>query len=323
MLLPPSQYRSAAKESLAAAHKPGQVILLHTGAMVLLSLLLTLADHLLDLQIATTGGLSGLGARAILSTVQYILRLLPIVLLPFWQIGYTYYTLRLARRQEAGRGDLLEGFRRFGPVLRLKLLTTMLFVGLSIACSYVASFIFAATPWAFSLMTELEAIMSQELSDATLAEAIMSVNPDTVLPLMIIFGICFLVGNVFLFYRIRLAEIWLMDHPGGGALMALLHSHRLMRGECIGMLKIDLSFWWFFILEVLVSILGMGDTILNHLGVSMSTDAFVTYLIFFSLYLWAQLMLYWWKKNDVSVTYAHAYLTLCPEEAADEAVKAE
>lgn len=313
MLLSPSQYRKDTKESLSKAQKPGQVILLHTGVIVLFSLLLTVADYFLDRQIATTGGLGGLGARAILSTVQYILRLLPVVLLPFWQMGYTYYTLRIAKNQEAGRNDLWEGFRRFGPILRLKLLTTMLFVGLSIVCSNIASFLFIATPWAAPLMAEIENIMSQELSDAAFAEALLGMRQDLVVPLMIIFSICFLIGALLLFYRIRLAEIWLMDHPGKGALVALLNSRKLMQGAWKGMLKIDLSFWWFFVLELLVSALGMGDTILNYLGVSMSTDAFVTYLVFFSLYLWAHLMLYWWKKNDVSVAYAHAYLTLCPE----------
>lgn len=321
MLLTPSQHRKAAKDCLAAAQHPGRVILLHTGVVVLLSLLLTLADHLLDLQIATTGGLSGLADRAIFSTIQYLLRLLPLVLLPFWQIGYTYYTLRVARSMDAGTTHLLEGFHRFFPVLRLKLLTTMLFVGLAFACSYVSSFIFMATPWAVPVMAQMEQLMSQELSDAALMEAIMEMAQDVAVPILVIFSICFLIGSFFLFYRIRLAEFWLMDHPGKGALAALMSSRQLMHGAWKEMFKIDLGFWWFFLLELLVSALGMGDMILNYFGISMSTDAFVTYLIFFSLYLWAQLMLYWWKKNHISVTYAHAYLTLCPDEVPEEPAK--
>ena len=58
--------------------------------------------------------------------------------------------------------------------------------------------------------------------------------------LMIMFGICLLIGGLFLFYRIRLAEFWLMDHPGHGALAALLSSRKLMRGSWKGMLKIEL-----------------------------------------------------------------------------------
>jgi hypothetical protein len=236
-------------------------------------------------------------------------------------MGYTYYALRVAQGQATGPRDLLEGFCRFGPVLRLKLLTTMLFAGLAFACSYVASFIFMATPWATPVMAQMEQLMQQELSDAALMEAVLEMAQSVALPIMVIFGICFLIGSFFLFYRIRLAEFWLMDHPGRGALASLMSSRKLMQGAWKGMLKIDLGFWWFFLLELLVSALGMGDMILNYFGISMSTDAFVTYLIFFSLYLWAQLMLYWWKKNYISVTYAHAYLTLCPDEVPEESAK--
>ena len=317
MLLSPSQYRNAAKESLSKAQQPGRIILLHTSAVVLLSFLLTLADHLLDQQIATTGGLGGLGARAILGTVQYIFRLLPLVLLPFWQSGYLYYTIRVARGEPAGKNDLLEGFRRFGPVLRLKLLTGLLAIGMCLGCSYIASFIFVMSPWSTPIMGEMETLIASaaELSDTELLSAMMTVAGGAVVPLMVIFSICLLAGSFILFYQIRLAEFWLMDHPGKGALAALIASRKQMRGNWKRMLTLDLSFWWFLVLELLVSILGIGDVILNYFGISMSTDAFVTYLIFSCLYLWAHLMLYWWKKNTVSVTYAHAYLALCPDES--------
>lgn len=316
MLASPSQYRHAAKESLAAAEKPGRVILLHTGVTLLLTVLLTLADYLLELQIATTGGLSGVNARAILATMQSVFQLLPLVLLPFWQVGYTYYSLQVARGQDHGNWDLLGGFRRFGPVLRLKFLISGIVIALTFACSYLASYLFMLTPWSIPLLEEMEAFMATapEMTDMEFAEAFLAMVSDSMVPLMILFGICFLISGAFLFYRFRLAELWLLDHPGCGAIASLVQSHRHMRGAWKGMLKIDLSFWWFFLLEILVCALGMGDTILDAFGISMTTDAFVSYLIFLCLYLWAQLSLYWWKKNQVSVTYAHAYLALCPEE---------
>lgn len=317
MLASPSQYRAAAKEKLSAAEKPGRVILYHTGVTLLLTLLLTLADHLLDQQIATTGGLSGLGERAILATTQYVFRLLPMVLLPFWQSGYTYYSLQVARGQARGSRDLLEGFRRFGPILRLNLLAYGIIIALSFASSYVGSSLFMLTPWSVPMLEDMEAFMaaSPEMTDTEFAEAFLSMVSDSMVPMMIMLGICFLVGGALLFYRLRLAELWLLDHPGTGALSALLNSGKRMKGSCIGMLKLDLSFLWYFLLELLVCVLGMGDTILDAFGISMTTDAFVSYLIFLCLYLWAQLMLYWWKKNEVAVTYANAYLTLCSDES--------
>ena len=70
MLLKPSHYRSVAKESLSAAHRPGRVILIHTGVVLLLSLVLTLLDYFLDRQISNTGGLSGMDQRSFMVTVQ-------------------------------------------------------------------------------------------------------------------------------------------------------------------------------------------------------------------------------------------------------------
>lgn len=312
MLLEPSHYKKAARESLDKAHRPGRVILIHTGATLLLSLLLTGIDYFLDQQIGLTGGLSGMGTRSVLATIQSMLRLLQIVMLPFWQIGYTYYTLQVSQKQANGPSDLLEGFRRFGPVLRLKLLMAIITALLALASAYASSLLFTLSPWAAPMIQKMEVLMAGDLDQAALLDAVASMTQDSIVPIMILFGICFLAGGIFLFYRFRLAELWLMDHPHGGALAALRSSRMAMRGNFKAMLRIDLSFWWFYLLDLLVTVLCYGDVILDAVGFEMTTNAFGHYLIFFSLYVWAQMALYWWKRNEVSVTYAHAYTELCP-----------
>lgn len=318
MLLEPSALRTAATGSLERTDKPGRVILIHTGAILLISLLLTAADFLLNRQISTTGGLSGMGMRSILTTIQSMLRLTQAVVLPFWQIGYTYYTLRVAQGQSAGLSDLTEGFRRFGPVLRLKMLMAGMAVLLIFASTYLSSMIFMLTPWAAPMMQRMEELMVTTMDEQALVDAIMAMTKEATVPVMTIFSLCFLAGSIFLFFRFRLAELWLMDHPQGGALAALRESRELMRGNQKAMFRIDLSFWWFYLLEVLVTVLCYGDVVLGAMGVEMTTDAFGSYILFFVLYLCAQLALYWWKRNEVAVTYAHAYLTLCPEPVENE-----
>lgn len=313
MLLDHSQLRSGANRSLEQADRPDRVILLHTGVVLLLSLLLTLADHLLDQQIGTTGGLSGMGLRSFLETVQSILRLTQTLILPFWQIGYTFYTLRVARGQSAGPSDLLEGFRRFGPVLRLKILIAGMTFLLIFVSAYVGSFLFMMTPWATSLMQEMEDLVGSTTDTQAILESFTTLAPDAMIPSLIIFFLCFSAGGIFLFFRFRLAELWLMDHPGSGALASLRSSKKLMRGNWKAMFRVDFGFWWFYLLDLLVSALCYGDVILDALGVEMAMDAFGGYLLFFCIYLLAQLALYWWKRNEVSVTYAHAYVALCPE----------
>ena len=314
MLSEPSALRAGAGASLRQTPNPGRVILFHTGAVLLVSLLLTVADFLLNQQISTTGGLSGMGLRSVLTTIQSLLRLTQLIILPFWQIGYTYYTLNVARGQPAGLPDLLEGFRRFGPVLRLRALMLGLGILLGIFCTHVTGFLFALTPWAAPVMAKMETLMAGgNVTDAVLMETIAAISKDIMVPVLVIFGLCFLAGFLFLFFRFRLAELWLMAHPDGGAIAALQNSGMLMRGNCKAIFRIDLHFWWFYLLELLVTLLGYGDGVLNAVGIQMTTDAFGTYIVFFALYIWAQMSLYWWKRNEVCVTYAHAYLELCPD----------
>lgn len=318
MLLDPVQLRVRAHSSLRQTRKPGQVILLHTGVVLLLSLLLTGVDYILDQQIGTTGGLSGMGTRSILVTIQSLLRLTQAVVLPFWQIGYTFYSLQVARGQSSGISDLMEGFRRFGPILRLKALMAGMSFLLMLASAYASSFLFMMTPWAMPILQQMESMTATMMNEQELLESFAVMLQDSIVPIMILFGLCFLAGGAFLFFRFRLAELWLMDHPEGGALKALRTSKRLMQGNWKAMFRIDLNFWWFYLLDLLVSILCYGDVILDALGMEMTTDAFGTYLLFFCLYVWAQMALYWWKRNEVAVTYAHAYLSLLPEEPTEE-----
>lgn len=321
MLLEPRTLRAAAANSLERAEKPGRIILIHTAAMLLFSLLLTVADHLLNRQISTTGGLGGMGTRSILTTVQSMLRLTQAVLLPFWQAGYTYYILNVSQAQSAGISDLYKGFRRFGPVLLLKAFMIILTILLAIVSAYAGSFLFLATPWAVPMLQEMSTLLTNAADEETILNTLIPLVLDQVVPISILFGLCFLVGAFFLFFRFRFAELWLMDHPQGGALAALVNSHKLMKGNWKAMLRVDLGFWWFYLLELLITALGFGDAVLDMMGIEMTTDAFGSYLIFFGLYLCGQLALYWWRRNHVSATYAHAYLTLCPEEEPREATK--
>ena len=323
MLSEPSVLHTSAGASLQQAKNPGRVILIHTGAMLLLSLLLTIADYLLNQQISATGGLSGMGLRSILTTIRSVLRLTQFIALPFWQMGYTYYTLNIARGQNAKLPDLLEGFRRWSPVLRLKALMLGMGILLAFLSAQATSILFMFTPWADPMMAKVETLMANgNVTEEMLAESILSMSQEVTIPILVIFGLCFLAGFLYLFFRFRLAELWLMAHPEGSAFAALRNSSMLMRGNCKAVFKIDLHFWWFYLLELLVTVLFYGDTILHSFGIQMTADAFGSYMAFFVLYIWAQMSLYWWKRNEVAVTYAHAYLELCPqEEPAAETVK--
>ena len=139
--------KAAARNSLAAAtYDPRKLILIHTGISVGLSLLCTIIDYVLSLQIQNTGGLGGLGTRSILSTARSVLQVIVSLGLPFWEAGYCFATIKIVRGKEANPASLLEGFRRFGPLLRAMMLQSIIYIAVLILCFTVGSRIFLLTP---------------------------------------------------------------------------------------------------------------------------------------------------------------------------------
>ena len=305
--------KDAAQESLKRANEPHKVVLLHTGAVLLVTLILTIINYMLEKGIASTGGLSGMDLRAVLETIQEILTTAQMVLLPFWQIGYLWYCLRVSRGEATQYGDLLQGFRIFGPVLRLNLLKVALFGALALVCSYLSSMVFLLTPWAAPIQELMAHISANpELStDPQVAQQLTELMEENLAPILLLFGLIFLPLGAPLFYRYRMAEYCLLDEPQIGALVALRESGFLMRGAKRSLLKLDLSFWWFYGLDALVSAVCYGDLILNLLGIDLGLSTEVTYFAFLLLYTLLQLGLYLWKQNQVQVTYAHVYGQLC------------
>lgn len=84
----------------------------------------------------------------------------------------------------------------------------------------------------------------------------------------------------------------------------------MMYGSRIALFKLDLSFWWFFALEILVAVIAYCDSLLPLMGIPLPMGSTVSYYLFFILSSVCQLALYWWKKGEVDMTYAHVYHAL-------------
>lgn len=306
--------RDSARRSLEAAQNPKRIILIHTGVVLLVSLLLMLADYLLEQQIGTTGGLGGIGTRSALETARSVLQLVQSVLLPFWQMGYLFYTLKVAQGNDVGTAGLTAGFHRFGAVLRLKLLLAgILFLVFSVSI-HLSTTIFLLTPWSDPFLKVLDPTLMTTADPDAIMELYNSIPITSIVAVTVIFLIAFLALFIPVYYRYRMADLWLMDHPGSGALVALYNSRRMMRGNCIAVFKIDLHFWWFFVLDILVTFLCYGNMILRALGIALPISSNAAFYLFFFLYLIAHVGLYYWRQNEVSVTYAHLYESLKPSE---------
>ncbi len=310
------QLKAAAADSLAnAGYDPKKLVLIHTAAVLLVSALLVLVDCLLEQQISATGGLSGVGQRTVLATVQQVLSLGQSLLLPFWQIGYLYATLRISRGQTAGPDCLLEGFRRFFPVLRLLLLQGAIYFGIAFLCSYLAGNLIFFTPWGDAMVESLLPLLTESgsVDSAVLEEAVLAATEQIMIPLLGLFAVLFLALSAPVFYRYRMSRFLLMDHPGMGALAALRLSRAMTRRQRIALFRLDLSFWWFYLADALVTLISFANLLLPLAGVTLPDTSGTGAIVFYLLYLVCQLGLYWAFRNPVAVTYAHAYAALLPK----------
>ena len=306
-----SELRNRSAQSLAQTDNPKGMILLHTAAVLLLATVILLADHLLERAISNTGGLSGMATRSVLSTAQSVLPILQGIILPFWQIGYTFYTLQVAQNKNTNRRTFTEGFRRFGPVLRLNLFTGAIYMLVAMAATYASSFLFLMSPWGASLLEPLYQFSSGDTMDMEVLDQLLeTVSAEATLPIFLVFIPCFLLLCAPFFYRFRMAAFWLMDHPEGGALAAMHTSRKLLQGRKLELFRMDLKFWWFYLLDLLITAVCYGDLILGKLGVAIPFSEDTAYFLFFGIYLVCHLALYCWKRNEVGVTYAHLYFSL-------------
>lgn len=298
--------RQKAADRLSAAPNQGKLVLLYVCVSAGLSLAAGLVSMLLESQIAGTGGLGGLQTRSILSTAQTMLNILLLIFIPFWNLGYASVALKLGRGKDATGSDLLNGFRRFGPVLRLLLLRLVVYFAVGFVAVQVASFVFAMTPWseAFYQQMESSGILS---ATAELDEAAMEALIPTMIPYWIIAGALYVLALIPVTYRLRLAEYRLMDESTNGALMALLQSNRMMRGNCVAFFKLDLQFWWYYLAGLLVTLLCYGDVLLPLAGISLPFSAEVGFILFYVVSQAAQILLYWRCRNQVECTYICAY----------------
>lgn len=301
--------KAAASEALSCAPNQNRLVLLWAGIGTALPLLISALTYLLEYQIADTGGLSGIGLRSVLSTIQSLLSFSSSILLPFWTLGYTFVTLQFARRESVRDSSLLEGFRRFGPILRLILLEALIYAVICIICIQAVSTILSFTPLSAPVYQVLES-SQQMLLSGVVDEGVLQAIAEAMIPIFIISGIVCVIVLIPVAYRLRLAALCIMDTPGCGALQAIRASFRLMRHNSFALSRLDLSFWWFYLIRVLVSVLCYGDVLLPLIGVTLPFSYGVSFFIFYIAALLVQFFLLYTANNKVQTTYALFYDTL-------------
>ena len=301
------ELRAAAGESVARDPSAKKLIAIHSGIPALISLALTALSYLLSLQISDTGGLGGLGTRSMLESLQMMLQVGNIAFTLFWSMSYVGIVTRWARGEQARTADLWEGFRQFGPVLRAGLLKGAVYFTVCFVAVQVSSIVYAASP-----VIEKYAVMFESMA----ADLSYMPSEEEMLAFLISYlpflGIVMLLLCIPVVYRLRLMDFALMDQPKMGAFAAMRTSIVLTRHNCLNLFKLDLRFWWFYLLELAVACLYYGDWILTLAGVDLGLSPELLLFAACVVGLACQLALYIWRKNQVFTAYAMVYQKLKP-----------
>jgi uncharacterized membrane protein len=265
----------------------------------------------LSSRIGDTGGLQGIGMRSILETAATVLQIGRSIALPFWTMGYVFCMLGIARGNRMESRDLLGGFQRFFPLLRLKLYRVFKYFILAILCAYPSSVMFMMTPLGKPVLEIMEPMM-QNATDtaqvmAMMDEATVAAITEAMEPSILVFIPMFLLLAAPLYYRLRMADYILLDNPKMGAMQAVHLSTLLTLRKRMQLFLLDLRFWWFYLGMGLSMALCYAPLVLGWFGTILPLWA--DYACYGG-YLVLQFGLTVLARNKVEVTWAVAYESL-------------
>ena len=289
----------------------GKLVLLYCGVMALLGLGSNGLNLYLDSQIGQTGGLSGMGLRSILQTIQSVLNYVNMFFGPFWSAGFLLAMLGMTRGTAPQLGDLTGGFRRFGRILAGIFFEILVIILVLVGSVNLASIIFSLLPAG----AEFARMMEPVLADPNLItpDGLMNLDliPVDALQTGMIWMTClalplFLPVYIWLSYGFRMATYLMVERPIGG-IRAHFESLRLMRGHKWQIFKLDLSFWWFHVLAALIAVVGYLDVVLVLVGVEVPINEMVLFFGTLAAYFVLLTGLYLWKKCDVDAAYVLAF----------------
>lgn len=310
-------------ERLHQSPSQQKIVVLYAALTLGLAALVTVAGFVLNLQIDKFGGLSNLGKRSMLSSIQSMLPMAQSLLTMCLDVGYLAAMLRIARGMYASPQTLRLGFDRFWLLIRCGIFKGLIMAAVMFVCLYCGVMIFMVTPFSKAAVEIVAPLVSQVslldtgivIDDATYA-ALM----DAMVPAFAICGILMLALGVPVLYNFRMVNYVIVDKPGIGAMRALMESKKMMRGNRFALLKLDVSLWWYHLAIAAAAVIGYGDVLLPMLGVRLPVSETAAFFGFYGLYLAASFGVHFFLRNRAEVAYALAYDAVKPEEKQDGGV---
>lgn len=301
----------AGAESKRCGPEGRLLVLVYCGVLAALSLGSNGLNLILDSKIGQTGGLDGMGMRAVLQTVQEILYYVNLFFGPFWSAGFLCAMLAMVRGGRPELRDLSAGCRRLGPILGHMAFGFLVGFGLMMAAANLAAVLFSASSWG----AKYEAVLLPVLQDPNLITPEGGINVALIpveelimaaIPMLVLTGVIFVPAYLYLSMGFRMSMYLVVERPISGA-QAHIESMRLMRGHKWQLLKLDLSYWWYYLLAFGASLVAHLDQLLPLMGVQLLPDSRLLFFIAKGLYWAATIALCLWKRCEVDAAHLLAY----------------
>lgn len=316
MSIPSAKYlKKKASNRLQSGNDPKKVVLVYAGIVALSSLVVTVVQDLLDSQISQTGGIQNIGTRSMLTTADTVLTIAQLLLVMCLTLGYTGSMLRIARGQYASPNGLKAGGERIWVLLRTRLLQMLIMTAAAFALCFLVVNVCLLTPLSNRVIAVMGTVSAEELLSNGLALIALY---SAMLPIILIYLVALVPLLWYFSCTYRMADYLLIDRPQLGAFGVLRESRRMMQGNMKMMLRVDLSFWWYYLLQALVSVLVYLNMVLAPFAIGLPPE--VLYWGTVVLYLAADFALRYFFSNKVAVTYALFYDSLCPKQEQSGAV---
>lgn len=316
MSIPSAKYlKKKASNRLQSGNDPKKVVLVYAGIVALSSLVVTVVQDLLDGQISQTGGIQNIGTRSMLTTADTVLTIAQLLLVMCLTLGYTGSMLRIARGQYASPNSLKAGGERIWVLLRTRLLQMLIMTAAAFALCFLVVNVCLLTPLSNRVIAVMGTVSAEELLSNGLALIALY---SAMLPIILIYLVALVPLLWYFSCTYRMVDYLLIDRPQLGAFGVLRESRRMMQGNMKMMLRVDLSFWWYYLLQALVSVLVYLNMVLAPFAIGLPPE--VLYWGTVVLYLAADFALRYFFSNKVAVTYALFYDSLCPKQEQSGAV---
>ena len=303
----------------ALAENPGdprKTVAIYIAITSIATLLVDILQTVLAGKISQTGGLSNMGTRTILSTAITVLPLVQAFLMLVIHLGYQKATMKMARRQKVTPATLKEGLPALARLIRVALLMGGLYLILAFFAMYAASFLFTLTPLSNAFYDVVMPLLSEGGDIYTLLASdpvLLAQVAGAMLPVFPIFALIFVLVAAPFYYGYRMVNYCLLEERRMGARRAMRESSRMMKGHRLSLLKMDLSFWWYYLAQGLITSLLYLDVLLPMVGVTLPWSEMVGYYVFLVLYLLLSAVLCYFCMNRVETTYAAVYNHIRPK----------